>query len=85
MRDQGTLGIDFQRVYNADETWIQYIGTFLYDRDILTGTFEREIAKGSFLFKKGPVPHDSMLATSGCCTQHQAAVAFCVRRGRRRY
>ncbi|KAJ7157929.1 hypothetical protein C8R43DRAFT_996337 [Mycena crocata] len=51
---QGSLVIDFQRIYSDDGTWIQYHGTFLYDREVLTGTFERAIANGSFLFKKVP-------------------------------
>ncbi|KAJ7473796.1 hypothetical protein B0H11DRAFT_2036023 [Mycena galericulata] len=56
---QESLGLDFQRVFNDDGTSIQYNGTFLHERQVLTGTFERKIAKGSFMFKK--VPRGSIL------------------------
>ncbi|KAJ6553898.1 hypothetical protein B0H10DRAFT_2201811 [Mycena sp. CBHHK59/15] len=51
---QGSLEINFERVYSDDVFTIIYSGHFLYDTQILTGTFERSDAKGSFLFKKVP-------------------------------
>ncbi|KAJ7616828.1 hypothetical protein DFH06DRAFT_1238529 [Mycena polygramma] len=48
------LAISFERIYTDDGTWIQYHGTFQPDRGIMTGTFERSINSGSFLFKKVP-------------------------------
>jgi hypothetical protein len=48
----GSFALTFQRIYADDGTWIDYTGTFQPERDIMTGTFERSIASGSFLFKK---------------------------------
>ncbi|KAJ6570343.1 hypothetical protein B0H10DRAFT_1964753 [Mycena sp. CBHHK59/15] len=50
---EGNIAFNFERYYE-DGTWIRYTGTFFYDRDILSGTFERFNASGSFLFKKVP-------------------------------
>ncbi|KAJ7240155.1 hypothetical protein B0H12DRAFT_57866 [Mycena haematopus] len=50
----GSLSLNFERIYTEDGTWIQYNGTFNPDRGFMTGTFERAIASGSFLFKKVP-------------------------------
>jgi hypothetical protein len=50
----GSFALTFQRIYADDGTWINYTGTFQPERDIMTGTFERAIASGSFLFKKVP-------------------------------
>ncbi|KAF7335401.1 hypothetical protein MVEN_02192800 [Mycena venus] len=50
----GSIAINFERIYADDGTWIQYNGTFLPDRGIMSGTFDRSIANGSFLLKKVP-------------------------------
>ncbi|KAJ7911344.1 hypothetical protein B0H13DRAFT_2482186 [Mycena leptocephala] len=50
----GGFALTFQRIYADDGTWIDYTGTFQPERDIMTGTFERAMASGSFLFKKVP-------------------------------
>ncbi|KAJ6578128.1 hypothetical protein B0H19DRAFT_1230009 [Mycena capillaripes] len=50
----GSLGIHFERTYTDDGTWITYNGTFFPDKDLMTGTFDRSMANGSFLFKKVP-------------------------------
>jgi hypothetical protein len=56
-KPQGCMGINFECAYTDNGTRIHYDGTFLYDRETLTGTFERPDAKGSFLFKKVPVSY----------------------------
>ncbi|KAJ6521241.1 hypothetical protein B0H19DRAFT_721738 [Mycena capillaripes] len=49
-----TLAIHFERTYTEDGTLITYNGTFFPDRGIMTGTFDRTLGKGSFLFKMVP-------------------------------
>ncbi|KAF8143465.1 hypothetical protein K438DRAFT_1875998 [Mycena galopus ATCC 62051] len=50
----GSLALTFERIYTDDGTSIQYHGIFKSERETMTGTFERSIASGSFLFKKVP-------------------------------
>ncbi|KAF7375677.1 hypothetical protein MSAN_00457000 [Mycena sanguinolenta] len=49
----GSFCLTFQRIYE-DGTSVQYNGQFNPDRGTMTGTFERGIANGSYLFKKVP-------------------------------
>ncbi|KAJ7030122.1 hypothetical protein C8F04DRAFT_738812 [Mycena alexandri] len=61
----GTPMVDFERSYDDDETRVRYLGTYLENREVITGTFERKeattfekeetIIKGWFLFKKVPM------------------------------
>ncbi|KAJ7743345.1 hypothetical protein B0H16DRAFT_1859871 [Mycena metata] len=55
----GTARVDLQRQFEHDETRVHYLGAFLENREVITGTFERNerttIIKGWFLFKKVPM------------------------------
>jgi hypothetical protein len=53
---KGSLSVIFERVYNIDGYSIRYVGTFFHERELLTGTFERPDASGSFFFKKVDTP-----------------------------
>ncbi|KAK7017326.1 hypothetical protein R3P38DRAFT_3561155 [Favolaschia claudopus] len=50
----GIFTLCFERCYIDDGDLVYYNGTFSPDRDIMTGTFRRDIASGGFLFKKVP-------------------------------
>ncbi|KAJ7147206.1 hypothetical protein C8R46DRAFT_1129675 [Mycena filopes] len=50
----GSMAVDFVRTFVADGIRVQYKGTFLEDREMIHGTFERTGAKGWFMFKKVP-------------------------------
>ncbi|KAJ6522297.1 hypothetical protein B0H19DRAFT_1203097 [Mycena capillaripes] len=50
----GSLAIHFERIYTEDGAVITYNGTFFPDRGIMTGTFDRTYANGSFMFKMVP-------------------------------
>ncbi|KAJ7830412.1 hypothetical protein B0H14DRAFT_2593325 [Mycena olivaceomarginata] len=56
----GSLGLSFERTFTDDGTYYQYNGTFFPDTQVMTGTFERSIYSGGFLFKK--VPESSIIA-----------------------
>ncbi|KAJ7166645.1 hypothetical protein C8R46DRAFT_1094966 [Mycena filopes] len=50
----GSMAVDFVRTFVADGVRVQYKGTFLVDREMIHGTFERTAVKGWFMFKKVP-------------------------------
>ncbi|KAJ7166649.1 hypothetical protein C8R46DRAFT_1094987 [Mycena filopes] len=50
----GSMAVDFARTFVADGVRVQYKGTFLVDREMIHGTFERTAVKGWFMFKKVP-------------------------------
>jgi hypothetical protein len=53
---EGSLSVNFERVYSHDGFSIRYVGTFFHERELLTGTFERPDASGSFFLKKVDTP-----------------------------
>jgi hypothetical protein len=52
---EGSLSVIFERSYD-DGFSVRYVATFFHERELLTGTFERPDASGSFFFKKVDTP-----------------------------